>query len=35
MSLPPVVRWRYDHHPEPGSAEERLLTVIRSPREWA
>lgn len=35
MSLPPVVRWRYDHHPEPGSAEERLLAVIRSPREWA
>jgi coproporphyrinogen III oxidase len=35
MSLPPVVRWRYDHHPEPGSAEERLLAVIRSPRDWA
>jgi coproporphyrinogen III oxidase len=35
MSLPPVVRWRYDHHPEPGSAEEELLAVIRSPRAWA
>ena len=35
MSLPPVVRWRYDHHPEPGSDEERLLGVIRTPRDWA
>jgi len=29
------VQWRYDHHPEPGSEEERLLEVIRAPREWA
>jgi coproporphyrinogen III oxidase len=35
MSLPPVVRWRYDHHPEPRSAEARLLEVIRTPRDWA
>jgi coproporphyrinogen III oxidase len=35
MSLPPVVRWRYDHHPEPQSAEARLLEVIRTPRDWA
>ncbi len=35
MSLPPVVRWRYDHHPEPGSPEARLLEVIRTPRDWA
>jgi len=35
MSLPPVVRWRYDHHPEPGSPEARLLEVIRTPRAWA
>jgi coproporphyrinogen III oxidase len=34
MSLPPRVQWRYDHHPEPGSEEERLLQVIRAPREW-
>ena len=34
MSLPPVVRWVYDHHPEPGSSEERLLQVLREPREW-
>ena len=35
MSLPPRVQWRYDHHPEPGSEEERLLQVIRAPRDWA
>jgi coproporphyrinogen III oxidase len=35
MSLPPRVQWRYDHHPVPGSQEERLLQVIRTPRDWA
>ena len=24
MSLPPHVQWVYDHHPEAGSAEEKL-----------
>jgi coproporphyrinogen III oxidase len=27
MSLPPLVRWEYDWHPEPGSAEARLRGV--------
>lgn len=35
MSLPPAVQWRYDHHPEKGSEEERLLGVLREAREWA
>jgi coproporphyrinogen III oxidase len=35
MSLPPAVRWTYDHSPAPGSREEALLEVLRSPREWA
>ena len=35
MSLPPRVRWAYHHRPEPGSPEERLLEVLRSPRDWA
>jgi len=34
MSLPPVVRWVYDHRPEPGSPEARLLEVLESPRDW-
>ena len=35
MSLPPQVRWRYDHHPAPGSDEGRLVEVLRNPRDWA
>lgn len=34
MSMPPVVRWRYDWHPSVGSAEERLYTDFLTPREW-
>ena len=34
MSMPPVVRWRYDWHPAPGSAEERLYTDFLPPRDW-
>ena len=34
MSLPPHVQWVYDHHPEPGSEEERLTTVLTSPIDW-
>jgi coproporphyrinogen III oxidase len=35
MSLPPRVRWVYDHHPAPGSREAALLEVLRRPRDWA
>jgi coproporphyrinogen III oxidase len=35
MSLPPRVRWVYDHHPDPGSDEAKLLEVLRHPRDWA
>lgn len=34
-SMPPEVSWRYDHQPEAGSAEERLLEHYLVPREWA
>lgn len=34
MSLPPKVRWQYDHHPEKGSEEEKLVKVLENPREW-
>jgi coproporphyrinogen III oxidase len=34
MSLPPIVKWRYDWHPEPGSAEARLYTDFLPPRDW-
>jgi coproporphyrinogen III oxidase len=35
MSLPPRVRWVYDHQPTPGTEEARLVEVLRTPREWA
>ncbi|MCT8339424.1 oxygen-dependent coproporphyrinogen oxidase [Flavobacteriaceae bacterium TK19130] len=35
MSLPPHVQWRYDHHPEPGTEEAKLLEVLKNPKEWA
>ena len=34
MSLPPRVRWEYDWHPEPGSAEESLYRDYLKPRDW-
>ena len=35
MSLPPVVKWRYDWKPVPGSAEARIYEAITPPRDWA
>ena len=35
MSLPPLVKWRYDWHPAPGSAEAKLYTDFLPPRDWA
>lgn len=34
MSLPPNVQWHYDHHPEPGSEEAKLVEVLENPRDW-
>ncbi|WGK66314.1 oxygen-dependent coproporphyrinogen oxidase [Croceiramulus getboli] len=34
MSLPPVVQWKYDHRPVAGSEEERLLNVLKNPKDW-
>ena len=34
MSLPPLVSWRYDWHPEPGSAEAKLYDVFLKSRDW-
>jgi coproporphyrinogen III oxidase len=34
MSLPPHVQWVYDHHPEKGSEEEKLLEVLKNPEDW-
>ncbi len=34
MSMPPVVKWRYDWHPEPGTPEARLYSDFLPPRDW-
>lgn len=34
MSLPPHVQWVYDHHPEKGSEEDRLIEVLQTPKSW-
>lgn len=34
MSLPPLVKWRYDWQPAPNSAEARLYTDFLRPRDW-
>ncbi len=33
MSLPPVVNWRYNWQPEPGSEEDELAEYLK-PRDW-
>ncbi len=34
MSLPPLVKWRYNWHPEPGTAEAELYDYYLKPRDW-
>ena len=34
MSMPPVVTWRYNWAPEPGTPEARLYTDFLRPRDW-
>ena len=34
MSLPPHVQWKYDHHPEAGSDEEKLIKILKNPVSW-
>ena len=34
MSLPPRVQWRYNHQPEAGSEEEKLIKVLKNPVNW-
>ena len=34
MSMPPIVKWRYDWKPEAGTPEARLYTDFLRPRDW-
>lgn len=35
MSLPPHVQWVYNHSPKVNSEEEKLLQILKNPRDWA
>jgi len=34
LSMPPLVKWRYDWHPEPDSAEAELHEKFLVPKDW-
>ena len=34
MSLPPSVQWHYNHQPEEGSEESKLIDVLKKPKAW-
>lgn len=34
MSLPLYAKWEYSHKPEPNSREEKLLDVLKNPKNW-
>ncbi len=34
MSLPPLVKWRYNWHPAPGTPEAQLYDEFLPPRDW-
>lgn len=35
VSAPPLIAWKYNVVPQPGSPEEEMLKVLQQPREWA
>jgi coproporphyrinogen III oxidase len=34
MSLPPTVRWEYNHCPQQGTAEAKLIQALTTPKNW-
>jgi coproporphyrinogen III oxidase len=34
MSLPPTAKWLYNYHPEPGSEEEKTLSLLKKGINW-
>jgi coproporphyrinogen III oxidase len=35
MSLPTLAKWEYNYIPEKGSREEKLVEILKKPKEWA
>ncbi len=34
MSLPAVVQWRYNHQPKENSPQQKLIDVLKNPKDW-
>ncbi|HZV13309.1 MAG TPA: oxygen-dependent coproporphyrinogen oxidase [Candidatus Kapabacteria bacterium] len=34
MSLPTLAKWEYNYTPEKGSREEKLVEILKKPKEW-
>jgi len=34
MALPLTAGWEYMNEPQPGSEEDKLMQVLRKPRDW-
>lgn len=34
VSAPPLIAWRYNVQPQPGSEEEKLVAALKAPRDW-
>mmetsp|Transcript_88907 Transcript_88907/g.177798 ORF Transcript_88907/g.177798 Transcript_88907/m.177798 type:complete len:422 (+) Transcript_88907:75-1340(+) len=34
VSAPPLIRWKYNFEPAPGSEEARLIQVLKNPVDW-
>jgi coproporphyrinogen III oxidase len=32
--MPPIVKWRYDWHPQPGTEEAKLYSDFLVHRDW-
>jgi len=35
LSMPPLVKWRYDWQPKPGTPEAELYEKFMIPTDWA
>lgn len=35
VSAPPLIAWEYNHKIDEGSEEERLMKILKEPKEWA
>ena len=34
VSAPPLIAWEYNHKIEEGSEEERLMKILKKPKDW-